>query len=344
MRWHSVKLRIGARKKWPFAALIMALSSLGAAQVSLVANAQQTNKLARLGYLNSHTPERFRIDVFRDALRQFGWFEGHNLVIHYRSAQGDSKRLPDLAKELVGLDLDAIVAVNTVSALAAKRATQRVPIIFKFVSDPLGSGLIVGLARPGGNITGFTHLNAGLMPKRLEFFRQLVPEARMLAAIWHPGGLGERTETEMLKETEDAARAFGFSLRLRAVRDRDDLDDAFAAMNKERVGALVVLPSPLFLTEQRRVVALAAKYRVPTAYFTREFVEIGGLIAYGANIDEMVRGAARYVDKILRGANPANLPVEQSTKFELAINLKTARSLGVTLSPALLARADELIE
>jgi putative tryptophan/tyrosine transport system substrate-binding protein len=325
------------------AALAVALA-LGVLAASLDAEAQPTGKVYRIGYLSSNPPETFRVHVFRQALRESGWVEGRNIIVEYRSADGKLDRLPALAAELAGLNVDVIVAVPTVSALAAKRATSKIPIVFTHVSDPVGTGLVTSLARPGGNVTGFTHLNTSLNPKRLEILRETVPQVAEVAALWHPGGLGERTERAMLKEAEAAARALSLSLQLLEARGPADLDRAFAAVARGRSGALIVLPGPVFLSEPGRVVALVAKSRLPAIYFAREFAEAGGLMAYGADMADILRGAASYVDQILRGTEPANLPVEQGAKFELVINLKTARALGLTIPPALLLRADQIIE
>ena len=240
--------------------------------------------------------------------------------------------------------MDAIVAVNTVSALAAKRATQTIPIVFMYVSDPVGSGLVSSLARPGGNLTGFTHLNASLSPKRLEILKQTVPAVTHMAALFHPTGLGERTGATMSRETREAARALGVRLDFLETRGPQDFDSALAGLTRDRAGALIVLSSPMFLNEPRRIVDLVAKTGVPAVYFAREFVEAGGLTAYGADMTDIVRGTGRYVDWILKGARPADLPVEQGSKFELVINLKTAKALGLTIPPSVLNRADQLIE
>jgi putative ABC transport system substrate-binding protein len=321
------------------------LTSLaGALAAPLASEAQQPGKVYRIGYLSSNPPETFRVHVFRQALRESGWVEGRNLLVDYRSADGKLDRLPSLAAELVGLNVDVIVAVPTVSALAAKRATPKIPIVFTHVSDPVGAGLVISLARPGGNVTGLTHLNASLNPKRLEILKETAPQAAHVAAVWHPGGLGERTERTMLRETEAAARALGLSLQLLEARGPADLDSVFAAAARGRSAAVIVLPAPVFLSEAGHVVDLVAKSRLPAIYFAREFAEAGGLIAYGADMADILRGAASYVDKILRGTEPANLPVEQGSKFELLINLKTAKALGLTIPPSLLLRADQVIE
>lgn len=318
------------------------ISVFGILPLSL--EAQQADKLARIGYLSFHSPEAFNIEAFRQSLRDLGWVEGRNLIIDYRSAEGKSDRLPRLASELVGLKVQVIVAAATVPALAAKQATQTIPIVFTHVSDPVGSGLVSGLARPGANVTGFTHLNVGLIPKRLEFLKQAVPNLTRVVALWQPGGLGQFTEKEMLKETEDAARTLGLQVQFLPVRRLQDLEKAFTTLDGQRTHSLIVLPSPIFRNEPQLVVDLAAKYQMPAVYFDREFAVAGGLIAYGADMADIVRGAAGYVDRILKGARPGDLPVARATRFELLINLKTAQSLGLTIPPAVSIQADQLIQ
>src|SRR5262245_47515119 len=293
----------------------------GSLAMPLAAEAQQAGKVYRLGYISSNPPETFRIDVFRQALRNLGWVEGRNLVIDYRSADGKIDRLPALAEELVRLKPDVIVAVPTVSALAAQRTTQEIPIVFTHVSDPVGSGLVQSLARPAANVTGLTHLNTSLNPKRLEILRDAVPSVTHIAAVWQPGGLGEQTERLMLKETAIAAGTLGVRIQLLEARVSADLEATFATAFQARPGAFVVLPAPLFLSNARRVVEFVAKGRLPAIYFAREFAEVGGLMSYGADMTEILRGAASYVDRLLKGAKPGDLPVEQGSKFELVINL-----------------------
>jgi putative ABC transport system substrate-binding protein len=311
---------------------------------ALPLKAQPAEKVARIGYLTSHSPDTFRVQAFRQALRDLGWIEGRNLIIDYRSADGKFDRLPSLASELVALNVQVIVAAATVPALAAKRASQTTPVVFTHVSDPIGTGLVTSLARPGGTVTGFTHLNVGLGPKRLELLKQVVPNVSKIVALWHPGGLGERMDKLMVKETEDAARALGLQVQFVPVRGVYELDNAFSAVRGgEHPAPAIVLPSPIFLNEPRLVAELAAKHRVPAVYFAREFAEVGGLMAYGADMNEIVRGAAGYVDRILKGARPSDLPVVQATRFELLINLKTAQTLGLTIPPAVSLQADQLI-
>jgi putative tryptophan/tyrosine transport system substrate-binding protein len=325
-----------------FAAIRLLLGLLLAALATSLA-AQTTERVARIGYLAPQSPETFGVSVFRQGLRDLGWVEGRNLIIDYRSADGKFDRLPALAAELAALKVQVIVAVATVPALAAKRATQTIPIVFTHVSDPVGSGLVASLGRPGGNITGFTHFNAGLGPKRLELLKQIVPAARQVAALWHPGGLGEHTEKEMINETEGAARALGVPVQILPVRGVHELDATFATLRGENAKPVIVLPSPIFRNEPRLLVDLAAKYRVPAIYFDREFAELGGLMAYGADMADVVRGAAGYVDRILKGAKPGDLPVMRATRFELFINLKTAQSLGLSVPQSLSIQADKVI-
>jgi len=322
-------------------AFVLALTALVAA-LSSPASAQPLDKMARIGYLAPHSPQALHVDVLRHGLRDLGWVEGRNLIIDYRSAEGKFDRLPGLAAELSALKVQVIVAVATVPALAAKRTTDTIPIVFTHVSDPVASGLVGSLARPGANVTGFAHFNAvGLGPKRIELLKQVMRSAGPIAALWHPGGLDEGTERAMLKETENAARALGLPLQLVPVRGLHELDAAFASLSPK---PLVVLPSPPFRNDPKLLVELAAKYRVPAVFFDREFAEAGGLMAYGADMTEVVRGAAGYVDRILRGAKPGELPVVQATRFELLINLKAAKALDLAIPPSLAIQADQIIQ
>ena len=313
----------------------------------LAAQAQQAAKIARIGYLsfNLATSPHLR-EAFRQGLRDLGYVEGRNLVIEYRDAEGKRERLPALAAELVGLKVDVIVteAGNTVVPLAAKQATRTLPIVFAAAADPVGSGLVTNLARPGGNVTGLSNLTAELIGKRLELLTQAVPRVGQVAVLRLPGALGERTEKEMLTEAEVAARGLGVRLQFVETRDPADFDRAFSDMTRARAGALTLLPSNMFLREHRRLVDLAARHRLPTVYALREFVDAGGLMSYAASLTDLSRRAATYVDKIFKGAKPGDLPVEQATKFELVINLKTAKALGLTIPPSLLQRADQVIE
>jgi ABC-type uncharacterized transport system substrate-binding protein len=310
----------------------------------LAAVAQQAAKVARIGLLTTNlATSPHLLEAFRQGLRELGYVEGRNLLIEYRDAEGKVERFPALAAELVALKADVIVAGNDPQALAAKQATGTIPIVFAVAADPVGSRLVTSLARPGGNVTGLSTLNAELVGKDLEQLTQAVPGVSRVAVLWHPGARSERTEKDMLKGAEVAARTLGVRLQFVDARGPADFDRAFSDMTRARAGALTVLTSPMLFTERRRLVALAAKNRLPAVYPWREGVDAGGLMAYGPNTADMYRRAATYVDKILRGAKPADLPVEQPTKFELVINLKTAKALGLTIPTSLLARADEVI-
>jgi len=255
------------------------------------------------------------------------------------------ERVPALAVELVALKVDVIfVGGGTRVTLGAMQATKTIPIVFTAVGDPVESGLVTSLARPGGNVTGLSALSPELVGKRLELLKQAVPGVDRVAVLWRPGALGERTDKDMLTGADVAARALGVRLQFVEAQDADEFAKAFSDMSSSRAGALTVLPSNRFLREHRRLVDLAAKNRLPAVYTSREFVDAGGLMSYGANEPDLFRRAATYVDKILKGAKPGDLPVEQPTKFELVINLKTAKALGLTIPQSVLARADEVIQ
>ncbi len=311
----------------------------------LAAEAQQAAKVARIGYLALNLAAAPRLEeAFLQGLRDLGYVEGRNVVIEIRDAEGKPERLPALAAELVALKVDVIVAPNTPQALAAKQTTRTLPIVFSFVGDPVASGLVTSLARPGGNVTGLSSLSPELVGKRLELLTQAVPGVSRVAVLWQPGFQVERTEKDQLKGADVAARALGVRLQFVEARGPADIDRAFSDMTRARAGALNVWGSSMFTTERRRLVDLAARNRLPAVYGRREYVDAGGLMSYGSNIADLFRRAATYVDKILKGAKPADLPVEQPTKFELVINLKTAKALGLTIPPSLLARADEVIQ
>jgi len=275
----------------------------------LAVEAQQAGKVARIGYLAGSLAGDPRLpEAFRQGLRDHGYVEGRNVVIEYRDAEGKLERLPALAAELVALNVDVIVAVSTLHALAAKQATGTIPIVFAAAPDPVTSGLVTSLARPGGNVTGLSSLAPDLVGKRLELLKQAVPGVRRVAVLWQPGGQGERAEKDMLKATEDAARALGVQLQYVEARGPEDFDRAFSEMTKARAGALIVWPSTMFLIEQRRLVDLTAKNRLPAVYAGRQLVDAGGLMSYGPNVSDLFRRAATYVDKILKGTKPADCP------------------------------------
>jgi len=310
----------------------------------LAAEAQQRPKTARIGFLSLSSGPTPTMDI-SPGLRELGWIEGQNIAVEYRWAAGREDQLPTLAAELVRLKVDVIVTSSGLAAQAAKRATATIPIVATFVADPVGAGLVASLARPGGNITGLTTLAAGLSAKRLELLKAVVSGSTRIAVLWQRGALGgERAERDMVEETQVAGRTLGLQLRFVEARRPDDVEQAFSAMTEARVGGLLVLPGPMLFEARRSIVAHAAKSRLPVVYPWREAASVGGLMSYSTNFPDMYRRAATYVDKILKGAKPADLPFEQPTKFELVINLKTAKALGLSIPPSLLARADQVIE
>jgi putative tryptophan/tyrosine transport system substrate-binding protein len=314
--------------------------------VPMAAGSQLAAKVARIGYVSTNLASNPHIvEAFRMGLRDLGYVEGHNLVIEYRSAEGRLERFPALAADFIALKVDVIVAANTQAALAAKRATATIPIVFAGPPDPVSSGLVTSLARPGANATGLASLpTSELIGKSLELLTLAVPGRSRVAALWHRD-YPERTQTDVLGAVDTAARALGLHLRSVEVRGGpESFDNAFSEMTKARVDSLILLTSVLFASERRRLVNLAARHRLPAMYPVRDFVDDGGLMSYGPLWADLYRRAAIYVDKILKGARPADLPVEQPTKFELVINLKTTKALGLTIPPSLLARADHVIE
>ena len=319
-------------------------AGVGAVLLSpLAAEAQQAPKIARIGYLGGVSAVPQIREAFLQGLQDLGYVVGRNVVIEYRDPEGKYERLPVLAAELVALKVDVIVVSGTPMALAAKQATRIIPIVFVAV-DPVSSGLVSSLARPGGNLTGLASLIPDLVGKCLELLNQAVPGVSRVAVLWPPGALGERTEKNMLTGAGEAGRALGVRLQFVEAPRPADLDRAFSEMTRARAGALAVLPSTILVRERKRLVDLAAKNRLPTIFTQTEFVDAGGLMGYGPSVADLYRRAATYVDKILKGAKPADLPIEQPTTFELVINLKTAKALGLTIPPSLLARADRVIE
>ena len=313
----------------------------------LSARAQEPKNVARIGFLltpSLKSPEAIvLLNAFQQGLHELGYMEGTNILIESRGADSKVERFPALATELVQLKLDVIVASNTLAARAVRQATSITPIVVPVMGDPVGDGLVASLAQPGGNITGLTFLGPQLVAKRLALLKDALPTASRIAGLWHPGAYGERTMSGMMEEAEAAARTLGLQLRLIAVQGPDDFERAFSTIEAGS-DALMVFPSPMIFTERRRIVGLATHRRLPSIAMAREFAELGGLIAYGANIPDLVRRSSIYVDKIIKGAKPADLPVEQPTKFELVINLKTAREFGLSISRDFLLIADEVIE
>jgi len=308
------------------------------------AAAQPQDKVARVGSLwpNTRSPHQRTLDAFQQGLRDLGRVEGKNVVVEYRWAEGRSDRLPALAAELVRLKVDVIFASSTSAAVAAKDATSRIPIVMATGGDVVGLGLVASLARPGGNVTGLSY-DVGLQSavKGLELLKETVPSVRRVAALANPANPSYASAIENLRV---AARALGVQLQLPEARGPGEFDSAFAAMAGERAGALLVLSGPEFGPHRQRLVDLAAKRRLPAMYSGREYTEIGGLMSYGPDVRDNFRRSASYVDKILKGAKPADLPVEQPTKFEIVVNLKTAKALGLTIPQSVLLRTDQLIE
>jgi len=312
----------------------------------LVAEAQPAGKIARIGYLatNLRGSPQASHEAFVEELRGLGYVEGRNVVIEYRDAEGKDERLAALAAELVALNVDVIVAAaGTLAALAAREATRILPIVFIAVGAPVTSGLVTGLARPGGNATGLSAVSPDLASKWLELLKQAVPGVSRVAFLRQPGALGD-ADKDVLKQAEVAARALGVRFQLVEARGTADFDGVFSELTNARAGGLVVLSTPMFSSERTRLVDLAARHRLPTMFPFRSYVDAGGLMSYGPNVADLFRRAATFVDKILKGAKPVDLPVEQPTKFELVINLKTAKALGLTIPQSLLQRADQVIE
>ena len=320
---------------------IVALAALGGAPFTV--EAQTAIKVARIGILSSGSATHLR-EAFRQGLHDLGYVEGRNVVLEIRSGEGKAERYPALAAELVALKVDVILAGSTPAALAAQQATRTLPIVFANAGDPVGSGLVTSLARPGGNVTGLSLLGPERVGKCLEYLKHAVPGVSRVAVLWQPGGHGGRTEEDMLKEAESAARALAVQLQFVEARSPADFDRAFSEMTKARAEALMVLTGAMFFAERGRIVELAARIRLPAVYAWREAVEAGGLMSYGPHAADLYRRAAAYVDKILKGAKPGDLPVEQPTKFELVINLRTAKALGIAIPQSLLGRADEVIQ
>jgi putative ABC transport system substrate-binding protein len=321
------------------------LAGTGAALLAtpLAAEAQQAAKVPRIGALGGSPAFSPLREAFLEGLRDLGYVEGRTVVIEYRYDEDKLERLPASAAELVALKVDVIVTGSTPAALAAKRATTTIPIVFAAVIDPVADGLVTSPAQPGGNVTGSSTLSPELVGKRLEHLKQVVPGVTRVAVLWQPGAVPERTEQDLLKEAGVAARALGVRLQFVEARGPADFDKAFSDMTRARAGALNVWGNQSFFTERRRLADLAAMHRLPAVYSIKEAVHAGGLMSYGTDIPYMFRRLATYVDKILKGAKPADLPVEQPNKFDLVINLKTAKALGLAIPPSLLGRADEVI-
>jgi putative tryptophan/tyrosine transport system substrate-binding protein len=322
------------------ATVLLATLVLSVLTVPLASHAQLSDKVFRIGRLTLASPSTDDPDGFRQGLRELGYVEGQNIVIEYRSAEGNVDRLGALATDLVRRHMDVIVATGSPAIHAAQQATSTIPIVMTTDTDAVAQGFVVSLARPGGNITGRAGFGAELHGKRLEFLKQVVPTASRIAALWNPANA---SLAPYLRETQTAAQALGVELQVLEARTPNEFEGAFAAASGGRTEALIVMADAFLLDHRTRIVDLAQRHRLPGMYPRRSYVDIGGLMSYAADIPNQQRRAATYVDKILKGAKPADLPVEQPTKFELVINLKTAQTLGLTLPPHLLTLADQVI-
>jgi putative ABC transport system substrate-binding protein len=316
----------------------------GLLAASVAVEAQQSGKIYRVGILTNKASDSVEArlwQAFRSGLRERGWIEGQNILIEFRAAEGNTARLPELAADLVRLKVDLIVARASIFVQPAKEATSSIPIVFLTHADPVGTGHVASLARPGGNITGLAILMTDLAPKGLELLISAVPVAKRIAVLWNPD---TPSHTPALKAMEEAGRTLRVQLQAVGARSAAELESAFAAMARARAQAILVLGATIFIAERQRVAELAIKHRLPTMSMLKDVVDAGGLMSYSPNYDDLYRRGAIYVDKILKGAKPAGLPVEQATKFELVINLKTAKALGLTIPQSLLQRADEVIQ
>jgi putative ABC transport system substrate-binding protein len=321
--------------------IALGVSALTAPIASLAQ--QQSAKLPRIGLLTVLSPSGTALwhQAFRLGLRDLGWVEGKNIIIEYRYAEGRGERLPDLAADLVRLKVDVIVTSVLTDAVAAQKATRVIPIVMASASDAVFSGLVESLARPGGNITGLSQMTPELAGKRLELLTEIVPKLSRVAVLWNPQGAAS---TLSWKEIQLPARKLGVQLHSLEVRSHNDFDQAFEDAIRVRAGALLILPDPVIVSNLQRIAGLAAKSHLPSIFIFSEFANAGGLVTYGTDRADMFRRAATYVDKILKGAKPADLPVEQPTKFELVINMKTAKMMGLTIPKSILLQADKVIE
>jgi putative tryptophan/tyrosine transport system substrate-binding protein len=322
--------------------LLIALGVAALARAGPV-RAQAPSTLRRIGMLSGFSPSGYAPSyrAFRLGLRDLGWVEGKNISIEYRHAEGRHDRLPDLAADLVGLKVDVIVTAATSDTLAAQRATKAIPIVMVAGGNPVANGLVESLARPGGNVTGLSQMLQEVSGKRLELLKEVVPKLSRVAVLWNPNST---SATLNWKENQQPARQLGIQLFSLEVRSPSELDKAFEAATNVRAGALAILPDPVISTNLERIVDFAAKSRLPSIYQSSEFADAGGLVTYGPDRADLFRRAATYVDKILKGTKPGDLPIDQPTKLELVVNLKTAKAIGITIPQSVLFRADKVIE
>jgi len=329
----NLKSKIQNRKWVGLFAIVVTLAWCGART-----DAQQPTKIPRIGFLAANRTNR--IEAFRQGLRELGYIEGKNIVVEWRFAEGKLDRLPELTAELVRLKVDVIVASGAASTRPAKEATGTIPIVMASENDPVGSGFVASLARPGGNITGLSQMAPELAGKRLELLKEIVPRLSRVAVF---GELSNPGNAQALKETELAAAAFGVQLQSQDIRDTKDIEAGFQAASKGHADAALVLSGPVATSQRAHIAILAAKSRLPVIYPQSDYMDAGGLMFYGPSISDLFRRAATYVDKILKGSKPVDLPVEQPTKFEFIVNLKAAKQIGLTIPPNVLTRADKVI-
>jgi putative tryptophan/tyrosine transport system substrate-binding protein len=323
------------------------ISVLGAAATwPLAAHSQQAPKIGvlSLGRGGKSDASLKTLDAFVSAIRELGYVEDQNISFDRKFADGDAKRLDELAQEMVGHRVDAIVALATPAVRAAKKATSTIPIVGIGMADPVEDELASSLARPGGNVTGTTFLGPELVSRRLQLLKEIVPGLSRVVALWHPQAYGERTMATMLKESESAAHMLGTKLQLVPAESPADLEQAFTSIAREQADGLLLFPSPMLYSQYSRIVPFAANIRLPAMYVAREGVELGGLVSYGVNLSDLSRATAIYLDRVLKGVKPTELPIQQPTNFELVINLKTAKALGLNVSRDFLLIADEVIE
>jgi len=321
--------------------LVALAACLGPFSLPSAADAQQQAPPRRIGVLlMGFAPDSKQVQGLRQGLQDLGYAEGRDVVFEWRSARGDYDRAPDLARDLVEHGADVIVVESTIAARAAKRATGTIPIVMAIVADPVGTGLVTSMSHPGENVTGLSLMTADLMAKRLQLLKEAFPRAIRVAVLWNPATPFHTTAVQELKA---AAPALSLKLRFVAVRGPEDFDSAFSAVNRAHAQALYIMDGAIFKALQPVILAHTSKARLPTIYGEGDFVEAGGLVSYGANLGDMFRRSAGYVDKILKGTKPGDLPIEQPTKFELVVNLKTAKALGITIPESILLRADEVV-
>jgi putative ABC transport system substrate-binding protein len=309
----------------------------------LVAEAQPAGKVARVGFMSAgfEGPNRIYVDAFRERLRELGYVEGRSIAFEYRWGEGKYERLPTLAAELVRMKVDVILAANAPAVEAAKKATGEIPIVVTVLLDPVAAGLVASLARPGGNITGLSMISPELVGKHLELLKEVIPKISRVAVLGNPANPGTAPQ---MREAKSAAHTLGLQLQIVEARDPSEIDRAIVAMTRERAEAVLVLVDAMLGNHRERIAALTARNRLPSVSGLRLHAEAGDLMAYGANRVDVYHRAAEYVDRILKGARPGDIPIEQPTKFELIVNLKTARALGLTIPPSLLLRADQVIQ